>query len=120
MEDVDEEGVEQGIDDHGADGGIHSLLRITRCAEYSIQPEIEVGDDIAEKDNLHIVGGIADCSLTAAEEVENGGEERKDHQGEGQTENDIEHQYVAQYTLGRGVVLLSQLHRDEGRCTHAH
>ena len=67
---VDKERVEQGIDHYRENGGIHSLLRMARCTQYGIESEVEVGDDVAEQNNFHVVCGIAHRCFAAAKEVE--------------------------------------------------
>lgn len=117
---VDEQRVERGVDEHRVDRGVHRLAGIARGAQHGVQPQIHVRHDIAREDHRHVFAGVADRGIARAEEVEYRVEERQREQAEDGSDNQIEHQHVAQHQAGRVVVALSQTHRHERRGAHAH
>ena len=89
-------------------------------SDYGIQSQIHVGDDVTGQDNLHVVAGITDGVGTRPEEVENRVEEHQGDDGEGNTDNQVQGDDIAQYRLCCAIVPLSQLHGDKGRGTHTY
>ena len=110
---VDEQRVEDRVDDYGVDRGVHRLARVSRRTQDGVQSQIHVRYDVAHQDDRHVVAGVADRRLACPEEVEDRVEEEQGDQSEAESDDEVEHHDVAQYVLCRGVVLLSEPHRDE-------
>ena len=66
---IDKEGVEQGVEYHGEDGGIHRLLGFRGSPQHGVHTEIQMGEHIAQQDDHHVVTGIGNSVLSSAEEI---------------------------------------------------
>ena len=77
-------------------------------------------EDIPGKDNQHIVTGIADGVGTRPKEVKDGVEEHQGDDGEGDADNQVQRDDIAQYGLCRAVIPLPQLDGDESGGSHTY
>lgn len=62
--------VENGIDYNGCNGCHHCCVRMTRRTKCGIETKIEVSNDIAQKDNEHVLMGILVGLFAGSEEGE--------------------------------------------------
>ena len=69
-ESINEHRVENGVDNYRSHRRIHGFLGMTGRTQDRIQPQIEMGDGIAYKDNLHVVACIRQCSFACTEEIQ--------------------------------------------------
>ena len=75
---------------------------------------------ISQKDNLHIIPGVAHRLVTASEEIENRVEKEHDNDGKGHSQHHVQHKDIAQHTLCRVIIPLPQLDGNQCRGSHTH
>ena len=120
VEDVDEDGGEDDVDEHGADGGVHGFLGMAGGAEHGVESQVHVGDDVAKEDDLHEVARIGEGGVAGTEEVEDGVDEGQHQGSEDDADDGVHGDDVAKDLLGGGVVLLSEFDGEQGGGTHAY
>lgn len=77
VENEDEEGAEETVEEDRADGGVHRYARSVRGTEQAVESEIEMRDDIAGEDDLHKLSCGFQGDVTGSEEAENGVEKEE-------------------------------------------
>ena len=88
-------------------------------AQDGVQPQVGVRNDIACKDDLHIVAGVGKGVLSRPEETEDGVERPEAGDREYDADQDVQHQYVPQRLVGPLVFLLPQLDGYQGGGAYA-
>ena len=88
--------------------------------QHGIEAEIEMGQDIAIKDDLHVLVRILQGILAGAEGHEDRIEPDETHGHDDSREDDIHHDHVAQHAVGAVVVLLAQVDSQQRGRTYAH
>ena len=119
----DEDWVENYGYEECCQGDIHRLARVSRRAYHIIHSEVEVGDDISEKDNLHKLSGISQSLLrgtTTAEQEQNLIEEGEHKCHYRESDNDIEKYGICKGLFGSRLVALAKTERYAGTCTYTY
>ena len=93
---------------------------MTGGTEHGVQTEIDMGQDIAVEDDLHIIVRVAERVLTRAECQENRIQPNKPHHHHHRREDDIHHDHIAQYAVRPLVVFLTQVDSQQRRSPDAH
>ena len=107
----DEQGIEDDIDDDCDELGCHGFTRIARRSQLVVHAEESVGDDIAGKDDLHIVVCIRQGGIAGTEQPQYRIEEQKSKHRDEQTDGDIKTKHVAKNHQRTLLVALSHLDR---------
>ena len=116
----DEQRVENRIDRHRQDRGVHRLARVPGGTQHGVQTQIHVCNDVTPQNDGHILPGIADRRIAGSEKVENRIEKNQRQQPERDSDNQVEHHDIPQNPLGRFVIPLPQAHRHQRRGAHTH
>ena len=116
----DEDGVEDAVEHHRQDGGLHGLVGVAGAAQDGVEAEVEVREDVAEQNPQHVFAGIAQRVLRGAEEEQDGVEERQRHHRQHHAHKDVQHEGVAQNLLSTSVVLLPQTDANHRGGTHTY
>ena len=116
----DEERIEYHVHNHRKDGGKHRLSWFACCPQQGVHAEVHVAHHVAQQDDDHILMGIKQRLVAGSEESEDRVEKEQADDAQSDTNDKIQCECVAQNVLGSLVVLLSQLHADGGRGSHAH
>ena len=95
VEREDEQGVEDGVHDHRGDGGSHGHMWMSGGAQRGVQTKIEMGDHIAQQDDVHVFMGIANGAGTGTEKVEQRVDEENAEHSQQHAYNDVERHHVA-------------------------
>ena len=111
-ETVDEQRVEGGVEQHREDSGKHCRAGMPGGAQDGIEAEVEMGEDVAIENPLHILAGIGEGLVGSPEEAEDGIEESQNEAHEQDAHEDVQRHAVAEIVLCFLAVLLTQAHTD--------
>ena len=68
---------------------------------------------ISQKDNLHIIPGVAHRLVTASEEIENRVEKEHDNDGKGHSQHHVQHKAIAAYADKVKGILVTELNAGQ-------
>ena len=117
---VDEQRVEGGVEQHGQDCGVHRRAGMAGRAQHGVESEVEMGEDVAVENPLHVLAGVGQRLVRSAEEAEDGIEEGEDTAHEEQAHEHVESQGIAEEMLRLLAVLLTEAHADHRGRAHTY
>ena len=112
VEAIDEERVKDGVEEHRQYGCRHGRAGMTGRAQDGIEAEIEVGEDVAIENPLHVLTSIRQRLVGSSEEAQDGVESSQNNAHEEHAHDDVQRQRVAEELLGLLAVLLAKTHAD--------
>ena len=116
----DENGVQDGVGCHREQGEPHRDLGISGRPDDAVEPEIEMGDGIAQGDDGHIVPCEGEGGVAGAEKTQDRIHPDQGHDGEDDACQDVQGHFVGQDLVRDAVILLAQQDGDHRGGTDAH
>ena len=116
----DKQRVQHRVDEDGEEGEVHGRLGMSCASQHGIQPEVAMGDNVAQQDDEHVFVGIGQCGTGGPEDAQDGVHEIDARHGKDDSNQNVQRERVAQDMLCHVIFPLAQPHADDRAGPHAH
>ena len=116
----DKDGVDDGIGNNGEQRQSHGQPGIPGRTDHGVQAKVNMGDDVAQQDDDHVIPGKGKGILTGTEKGQDGVQEGQANDGKDHAQDGIQGHFIGQHLVGDGVVFLAQQDGNHGGGAHAH